>query len=245
MAAVQVESNHTLSLRLDSLGTSPNASVQHQKQKQNEKKKAVPRLWHLGGGFAVSALQSSWYQTLFSIQSTFFHASTDFFRKPDLNYKYLLVPLTTGSISSPMGLGSNSQPVSIQLHGEDTYLADSQQFLLEYALRYDNKVQGAYYIGTSCRGKDHDSTYLNQFCHVKCELRGGFKQGIDVTNRYIIYIIQKLLEKHGDVIKAHVGSTKHITDLIQLYLTNGIAFPTITLDEALKLPEIADGQGII
>ncbi|KAL7894255.1 asparaginase like 1 [Trichoderma sp. SZMC 28014] len=245
MAAVQVESNHTLQLRLDSLGTSHNSSVSVQYQKQKEQKKAVPRLWHLGDGFAVSALQSSWYQALFSIQSTFFHASTDFFRRPDLDYKYLLVPLTTGSISSPMGLGSDSQPVSIQLHGEDTYLADSQQFLLEYALRYDDKVQGVYYVGTSCRGEDHDSTHLNQFCHVECELRGGFEQGMDVANRYIVYIIQKLLETHGDVIKARVGSTKHMTDLIQLYLGNGKAFPTITLDEALKLPEIADGEGIM
>ncbi|KAM3439506.1 hypothetical protein NHJ13734_003738 [Beauveria thailandica] len=240
MAVAQVESNHALLLSGTSPSTRGSAPMQKYKQRQT-----IPRLWHLGDGFAASALQSSWYKSLFSIQSTFFHASTDFFRQPHLDYKYLLVPLTTGSISSPMGLGSDSQPVSIQLHGEDTYLADSQQFLLEYALRYDDKVRGTYYVGTSCRGEDHDSTHLNQFCHVECELRGGFEQGMTVANHYIVAMTQVLLEKHGDVIKAHLGSTKHMTDLIQLYLSHGNAFPTITLDEALTLPEIVDGEGVM
>ncbi|EFY88750.1 hypothetical protein J3459_013770 [Metarhizium acridum] len=206
-------------------------------------KKPVPRLWDLGDEFAVSALKSPWYQSLFDIQSTFFHASIDFFRQPDLDYSYLLVPLTTGSISSPMGLGSDSMPVSIKLHGEDTYLADSQQFLLEYALRYNDKVRGAYYVGTSCRGEDHDSTHLNQFCHVECELRGGLDAGMDVANRYIVAVTEELLRRHGHVIKAQAGSTQHMTDLLQLFARNGNKFPTVTLDEALRLPEMDKGEG--
>lgn len=243
MAAIQVES--VMPSALPALGNSALSELGTTSDNQQKQTKSVPRLWHLGDGFALASLQSSWYQALFSIQSTFFHASIDFFRQPDLAYKYLLVPLTTGSISSPMGLGSDSQPVSIQLHNEETYLADSQQFLLEYALRYDEKIQGAYYVGTSCRGEDHDSTHLNQFCHVECELRGGFEQGMDVANRYIVSIIQELLESHGEVIKAHVGSTLHMTSLLELFLRNGNAFPTITLDEALKIPEIANGEGIM
>lgn len=204
-----------------------------------------PQLWRLGDGFANAALQSPWYQTLFAIQSTFFHASIDFFRSPGLDYQYLLVPLTTGSISSPMGLGSDSKPVSVRLHSEDTYLADSQQFLLEYALRYDDRTPGAYYVGTSCRGEDHDSTHLNQFCHVECELRGGLDSGLDVANRYIVALTRALLQRHHEAIRTYAGTTAHMTDLLQLFARHGGRFPTVSLDEALALPEMEGGEGVL
>lgn len=200
----------------------------------------VPRIWNLEDSFAVAALRSKWYQTMFAIQSTFFHTSIDYFRQPNLNYRYLLVPLTTGSISSPMGLGSDSQPVSIQLHGEDTYLADSQQFLLEYALRYDDNVPGSYYVGTSCRGEDPDSSHLNQFCHVECEIRGGLQDGMTVANDYIVSLARTLLEHHAAEIEAFAGSTAHIRSLLDLYARNKRSFPVITLDEALAYPEMRD-----
>lgn len=53
------------------------------------------------------------------------------------------LPVTTGSISSPMGRGSDSLPVKVKLEGVETYLADSMQFLLEYGCRLTNK--GVYY----------------------------------------------------------------------------------------------------
>ncbi|KAJ0303208.1 hypothetical protein COL516b_006721 [Colletotrichum fioriniae] len=208
-------------------------------------RKPVPRIWNFNDEFCLAALKSEWYKSLFAIQSTFFHASIDFFRGPQYDYRYLLVPLTTSSISSPMGLGSDSQPVSIELHGETTYLADSQQFLLEYALRYDDDVPGTYYVGTSCRGEDHDSTHLNQFYHVECELRGSLQEGIKVANEYIISLTRILLEKHGDTIKSLAGSTRHMTALLELATKNGGNFPTLTLDEALALPEIRHNEGIM
>ena len=54
------------------------------------------------------------------------------------------LPVTTGSISSPMGRGSDSLPVKVNLEGIDTYLADSMQFLLEYGCRLNEK--GVYYV---------------------------------------------------------------------------------------------------
>lgn len=203
------------------------------------RKVAAPKLWQQPDAFALAALQSPWYSSMFAIQSTLFHASVDFFRQPGLDYRYLVVPLTTGSISSPMGLGSDSQPVAVELHGEDTYLADSQQFLLEYALRLQDGLAGAYYVGTSCRGEDPDSTHLNQFCHVECELLGGLEDGIAVANRYVVDLTRSLLASCGREIEALAGSTAHMEDLLRLYRRHGDAFPIVTLDEALALPEIA------
>jgi len=202
------------------------------------RKAVAPKLWRQPDTFATAALQSPWYSAMFALQSSLFHASIDFFRQPGLDYRYLTVPLTTGSISSPMGLGSDSQPVAVRLHGEDTYLADSQQFLLEFALRLQDGLHGAYYVGTSCRGEDPDATHLNQFCHVECELLGGLDEGMRVANRYVAYLTRALLTSCRREIEAIAGSTAHMEDLLALYSREGEGFPVVTLEEALALPEI-------
>jgi aspartyl/asparaginyl-tRNA synthetase len=211
--------------------------IQDEKNPRTEEKH-LPKLWQNPQTYAVQALHSPWHRTMLRLQSALFHISIDFFRQ--MNYDYLVVPLTTGSISSPMGLGSDSQPVSIQLNNNPTYLADSQQFLLEYALRLQEVPKGVYYAGTSCRGEDHDTTHLNQFCHVECELLGGLEAGMDVANQYIINLTQSLLTSHGPEIARYAGTTSHMQQLLQLYSTSNNSFPTITLSEVLVLPELTD-----
>ncbi|EKV05982.1 Aminoacyl-tRNA synthetase, class II (D/K/N) [Penicillium digitatum] len=202
-----------------------------------EEKRIVPKLWQNPQTYAVQALHSPWHRTMLHLQSALFHASIDFFRHK-LHYEYLVVPLTTGSISSPMGLGSDSQPVRIQLNHQPTYLADSQQFLLEYALRLQDVPNGVYYAGTSCRGEDHDATHLNQFCHVECELLGGLAAGMTVASQYIIDLTQSLLDSHSTEIARYAGTTSHMQQLLELYRANNNSFPTITLAEVLALPEL-------
>lgn len=205
----------------------------------NSSRTVAPKLWKHPPTFAVKALQSPWYSIMLRLQSTLFHTSIDFFRH-QMKYDYLIVPVTTSSISSPMGLGSDSQPVAVELGGLQTYLADSQQFLLEYALRLQEVPTGVYYAGTSCRGEDPDATHLNQFFHVECELIGGLERGIDVANRFVVQMTQTLLQDHGRNIEAYAGTTRHMEDLLRLYREHDNSFPTITLDAALALPEITD-----
>jgi beta-aspartyl-peptidase (threonine type) len=201
------------------------------------KRDPAPKLWKSPSTFALTALHSPWYTAMLRLQSTLIHASVEFFNYR-MDYRYVIVPMTTGSISSPMGLGSDSQPVSIELAGEKTYLADSQQFTLEYALRLEDGLAGAYYLGTSCRGEDPDATHLNQFCHVECELLGGLTDGMRVANAYVIALVQAFKKNHELEIKRIAGTTKHLDDMLDLYQAHGNAFPIITLDDALALPEI-------
>lgn len=196
-------------------------------------------LWKDPSTYAVKAIQSPWHTMLFRLQSTLFHQSIKYFQS-DLDYRYLLVPLTTGSISSPMGFGSDSMPVSIDLCGQRTYLADSQQFLLEYALRLEDGIPGSYYVGTSCRGEDHDSTHLNQFTHVECELRGGLDESIKVANGYVTSLTRAFLKHHRAEIESCAGTVEHLEALLNLYKKHGNTFPIVTLDEALDFPEITD-----
>ena len=83
-----------------------------------------------------------------------------------------LFPITTSSISSPLGLGSDSLPVEIDLFGVNTFLADSMQFLLEYGCRFSDA--GCYYVMPSFRGEATDSRHLARILSQRGRDSGGF-----------------------------------------------------------------------
>ncbi|KAF2741818.1 class II aaRS and biotin synthetase [Sporormia fimetaria CBS 119925] len=176
----------------------------------------------------------SCYTHILTIQDALFHETVLFF-KAACGYKYAFVPTTTNAISSPMGLGSDSEPVPIAFLGEDTHLADSMQFALEYSLRIEDGLAGAYYGNTSFRGEDPDAMHLNQFYHVECELPGHFEDGIIVAERYHPDLTSMLLRNHRDAIAAFAGTTKHIEDFLASLRSSNSKLPRITLDAAIEL----------
>jgi aspartyl/asparaginyl-tRNA synthetase len=95
-----------------------------------------------------------------------------------------MIPITCNSVSSPMGLGSDSLPVHVNLFGKETYLADSMQFYLEYFVRQPN-VEGIWYIMPTFRGEDPDARHLNQFFHSEAEIKGRFPNIQKVVNNYL------------------------------------------------------------
>ena len=198
----------------------------------------APKTWQQPSKHSLLALRSQWYPAILTLQDALFQVGNDFFHKR-LGYKYILAPVTTDSISSPMGLGSDSLPVNIKLYGQDTYLADSMQFTLEYALRLEDGLKGVYYVGCSFRDEDHDKMHLNQFYHAECELPGTIDDGIEVAEGYVTSVASALLKNHADIIRAVAGDISHIIDLLALYESNGYRFPRISLAKALSLPEIS------
>ena len=96
------------------------------------------------------------------------------------------LPVTTGSISSPMGRGSDSLTVRINLEGIDTYLADSMQFLLEYGCRLN--LKGVYYVMPSFRGEKADERHLCQFYHSEAEIPGKLENVMNLVDEYIKYL---------------------------------------------------------
>src|SRR5882672_7625661 len=89
--------------------------------------------WLDRDGHYLSALADPWYATVCEVQDAISVATLRFFTERGLRTLHL--PITTASISSPQGLGSDSRPVSVDLLGTHTYLADSMQFMLEYGCR--------------------------------------------------------------------------------------------------------------
>ncbi|MBB2911300.1 asparaginyl-tRNA synthetase [Streptosporangium becharense] len=164
-----------------------------------------------------------WYALLTEVQDLVTQNTVEIFSAAGLRNLHL--PITTHSISSPMGLGSDSLPVEIELFNVRTYLADSMQFMLEYGCRLNQA--GAYYLMPSFRGEDADATHLCQFFHSEAEIPGGIDDVMALVERYLRTMTANIFKKLGGRIK---GGTKHITDFLE-----SDHIPQITMDEAVEL----------
>ena len=106
-------------------------------------------LWERPEAALEAVFDDPWFAALAAAEHELSCATFDFYRGKGMQTLHL--PVTTGSISSPMGLGSDSTPVKIQLFGQPVYLADSMQFFLEFGCRLMPK--GCFYIMPSFRGR--------------------------------------------------------------------------------------------
>lgn len=150
-----------------------------------ENKKAGSRMsgsWADQEAHFHNALTHPWYKAVFLLSASIVSEASRYFES--LGYLPALAPVTTHSISSPMGLGSDSLPVKIDLFGHPTFLADSMQFHLEYLLRVYNK--GVFYVMPTFRGEPSDERHLSEFFHIEAELPGDMEdmisdRGVDPT----------------------------------------------------------------
>lgn len=162
--------------------------------------RVVPGVWDRPDLQFSAALETDWYRQVAQAYSLFYFASVDFFRS--WACVPALVPITTGSISSPVGLGSDSEPVEIRLHGRRIWLADSMQFALEYYLRQGHP--GAFYIMPSFRGEASDARHLNQFYHSEAEIVGGLDEVMAFIEAYLIALCRALLDGGANVSRKRV-----------------------------------------
>lgn len=151
-------------------------------------------------------VESLWYQTVLKLQAEIVNASFEFFKQKRI--APALLPVTTGSISSPMGKGSDSLPVQINLFEKNTYLADSMQFYLEYLVRFHR--QGAWYIMPSFRGEEPDERHLNQFFHAEAEIPGTLEDVIRLVEKYLIYLTRSLLNEVSSDIEIITKCNLHL-----------------------------------
>jgi asparaginyl-tRNA synthetase len=171
----------------------------------------------------LRVLKDPQMRLLVDLQDLVTRATTDFWSRRGARTMHL--PITTNSISSPLGLGSDSLPVEIDLFGERTYLADSMQFMLEYGTRLSEG--GAWYLMPSFRGEEADARHLNQFFHSEAEILGGLGDVMDVAEEYVRHLTSVVLREYGDRVAELVGTTDHLQEMV-----DGGPFPRLTLDEA-------------
>jgi len=172
----------------------------------------------------MKAIEDPWYRKIAEVNHLINIFTYEFYEQQNIKSMYL--PITTGSISSPMGLGSDSSPVKINLCGVETYLADSMQFMLEYGCRFFSN--GCYYIMPSFRGELADERHLCQFYHSEAEIPGKLEDVMLLVEKYVKYLSQKFISSYKQELEEITGDISHIANLANL--TNPI--PRVTLDEA-------------
>jgi asparaginyl-tRNA synthetase len=192
-----------------------------------ESKINPPKSWRNPERHWVSVMEHAYYKKLIEVQSCLHQAVHQFFRSEKLNA--FSPPMTTGSISSPMALGSDSLPVEVELLGQKTYLADSMQFFLELGCRLH--ANGVYYLAVSFRGEQTDATHLQQFHHAECEIPGQLADIVRFGSRFVYHLTASLLERCPDSLAALAGSLGHLEQLVRW---EG-QVPHITMQEAVEL----------
>jgi len=175
----------------------------------------------------LDILDNPWYALLAELQNLISYETYNYFNAQNL--KTIHLPITTNTISSPMGLGSDSKPVKINLFGQETYLADSMQFMLEYGCRFFDK--GAYYIMPSFRGESADQRHLCQFYHSEVEIPFKMDKAMIFAENYISYLSSKILEKLGDAILKNIGDITHL----EILANNKERIPALSFDECCIL----------
>lgn len=168
----------------------------------------------------LNAINDPWYKVVCDLDNLVSKFSYEFYFGKGM--KTLHLPITTGTISSPMGLGSDSLPVQISLFDIQTYLADSMQFMLEYGCRFYN--EGCFYIMPSFRGEKADERHLCQFYHSEAEIIGGLEDAITLVEDYIRYITERITEEFGKTIETVTGDTRHIDALLRKNRFDRISF---------------------
>ena len=186
-----------------------------------------PNTWRKSETHYIEALKNNWYKQLVLLENLITEETVEFYKQKKIITMHL--PITTGSISSPMGRGSDSKPVKIKLNGIDTYLADSMQFLLEYGCRLTEN--GCYYIMPSFRGEEADERHLCQFYHSEAEIPGSLDDVMELVDEYIKFLANRIIEKMGKQLIETIGDISHI-EKIANYKGK---FKKITFDEAERV----------
>ncbi|MEW1639854.1 amino acid--tRNA ligase-related protein [Streptomyces sp. NPDC093801] len=172
----------------------------------------------------LKLMASPWGRALIELQNAITVTSTAFWAERSVRAIHL--PVTTGSVSSPMGLGSDSKPVPVDLLGARTYLADSMQFLLEFGTRMT--PAGCYYLMPSFRGENADETHLCQFYHSEAEIPGDLNRVTATVEEYMRALCRGVLDLCPDVVRATAGTTAHLEEVVG----QGAVFERMTFDEA-------------
>lgn len=139
--------------------------------------------------------------------------------------------MMTSTVSSPMGPGSDSEPIRISFGGLDTCLVDSSQFGFEPLLF--QRLEKVYCYLPSMRGEEPDHRHLNQFYHCEAEIVGELGTVMTMVEGYVQRLAHMLLAASPmiDRLSDHPDASRAAIE----QLANSGALPRISFDDAVKL----------
>ena len=139
--------------------------------------------------------------------------------------------MLTTSVSSPMGPGSDSEPLPIKFGKHDAYLTDSSQFGFEPLLM--NGIEKVYCYLPSMRGEKPDARHLNQFFHCEMEIVGNLDEMMTIVEDFIKFLAKVFLE--ADQLLQSTSQDNNKTQLALSRVVEVESFKRIEFDDACEL----------
>jgi asparaginyl-tRNA synthetase len=161
-------------------------------------------------------LNDSYYRLLLNTRNALQMAIHEYFQLAGFSIVDLY--MICQGVSSPMGLGSDSEVIPIPFGSKEAFMVDSAQFGLEPFACLGEKV---YCYLPSFRGEKPDNTHLNQFYHAEAEIPGTLEDVISEIESLLFHLAKRLESQ----------------SLVQLSYLDNFTRPIrqITFDDAVKI----------
>ena len=173
---------------------------------------------------------SPYYAAILAVRH-YLRATTDHYFGIELGMKSIDLFMLTPSVSSPMGPGSDSEPVRVRIGDLDTNLTDSSQFGFEPLLL--NHLDAVYCYLPSMRGEDPDERHLNQFFHCEAEISGTLDDLLPQVEGYVRVLASTVLALPQTVERISSDPAASRAGLERVVAAD--SFPSITFDEAIEV----------
>ena len=145
------------------------------------------------------------------------------------------LPITTRMISSPGALtgtiSSDVDPFEIKFFKQKTFLTQSSQLYLEFAIT-NPQINSVYCWEKSFRREKADFRHLPEFTHVEFESNIKFEENLEFQKDYLQFLVGYLIKNYKNEIGVFL-SEKDIKELA--YFSQLKNFKTIKLHEAFSL----------
>ena len=170
---------------------------------------------------------------IIKIWNEIFRATTKFMEKRRVILFDL--PITTRMISSPGALTgtipSDVDPFEIKFFNKTTYLTQSSQLYLEFAIT-NPKINSVYCWEKSFRREKADFRHLPEFTHVEFESNINFEKNLQFQKDYLQFLVNSLIKNCEKEISVFL-TEKEIAELDK-FSKLGV-FERITFHDAFKL----------
>ena len=142
------------------------------------------------------------WEAIIKIWNEIFRASAEFMRKN--NALFFNLPITTRMISSPGALtgtiSSDIDPFRIKFFDETTFLTQSSQLYLEFAIT-NPKINKVFCWEKSFRRERADFRHLPEFTHIEFEANIPFEKNLKFQQQYVQFLITSLIKNVPEDLK--------------------------------------------
>ncbi|MEM4326084.1 MAG: amino acid--tRNA ligase-related protein [Candidatus Pacearchaeota archaeon] len=137
------------------------------------------------------------WEAIIKIWNEIFRATSEFMNKN--NVLFFDLPIITRMISSPGALtgtiSSDVNPFEINFFNKKTFLTQSSQLYLEFAIT-NPKIDKVFCLEKSFRRERVDFRHLHEFTHIEFEANISFEENLKFQQNYNRYLIKSLIKNN-------------------------------------------------